>query len=292
MYKVIIWGTGETYNEYLNLIKYEEMKGSIAVVAITSNETYIRNYLDGIPFICKNEISKCEYDYCLVAIKNPDIIKIKKEALELGISVEKIIPIRVLSIPYFDFKKYIDLKKSNLSIICSNCWGGVVYNKLGLEFLSPTINMFFRVNQFNQFVGNLKYYLSQPVKYKCTGFNQELNIEYPIGLIDDIELHFNHTTDFNLAVTLWNKRKQRVNYNNLLIVSYSEFDEEVIQQFNQLNYKNKIIFTGLEIKLPNVVHLNTNDSGGIPMLATAWGSIPMLDLLDFAAHGDNYIRIK
>lgn len=292
MYKILIWGTGETYNDYLNLIRYEEMKGSFEVVAITSNENYIWKYLDGYQFVPKNELSECEYDFCLVAMKKCTIEEIRNEASELGIPIEKIIPARVLGIPYFDFNKYINLKKSNLSIICSNCWAGVVYHYLGLEFMSPTINMFFRVEQFNKFAGDLNYYLRQPVRYKCMRFNQELHINYPVGLIDDIELHFNHTTDFELAVKLWNRRKQRVNYDNLLIVSYSEFDEEVVKEFEQLDFKSKIIFTALQTKIPSAVRLNANDNGGIPMLATAWGNIPMFDLLELAVHGENYIRIK
>ena len=33
------------------------------------------------------------------------------------------------------------LKNKDFSIICSNCIGGIIYNRLGQKFLSPTINL-------------------------------------------------------------------------------------------------------------------------------------------------------
>jgi hypothetical protein len=100
MYKVIIWGTGTFYNQYLNHIKYQELLNTIEVQAITSNETTLST-LDSYKFIPKSEIKHIEFDYCLVAFDN--FKAALNEARLLNIPDGKLIPLRVFSIPLFDF---------------------------------------------------------------------------------------------------------------------------------------------------------------------------------------------
>lgn len=137
-YKVIIWGTGYAYNKYFNMLKFLEFKNEIKILAVTSNDKDIKKSIDCFPFLPKEIIFKLDYDYILVAID--DLNEIHEDCLYYTIPKEKIIPMRVISIPYFDFSDYISLKKSKLSIFSSNCWGGGCYHYCGLEFLSPTIN--------------------------------------------------------------------------------------------------------------------------------------------------------
>ena len=49
------------------------------------------------------------------------------------------------------------LKNDNFSIICSNCIGGTIYNRLGKQFLSPTINLWFYQKDFLKFIQNIHY---------------------------------------------------------------------------------------------------------------------------------------
>ena len=58
------------------------------------------------------------------------------------------------------------LKNDNFTILCSNCIGGVIYHRLGKQFLSPTINMFFSQPDFVSFCMHLDYYLQQKLLYK------------------------------------------------------------------------------------------------------------------------------
>lgn len=37
-----------------------------------------------------------------------------------------------------------NLRNDSFTILSSNCIGGVIYHRLGKQFLSPTINMWFR----------------------------------------------------------------------------------------------------------------------------------------------------
>lgn len=46
-------------------------------------------------------------------------------------------------------KKYKkNIQNKNFTIISSNCIGGLIYHDLGMQFKSPTINMYIKANDF------------------------------------------------------------------------------------------------------------------------------------------------
>lgn len=292
MYNIIIWGTGRWYETYFNSLKLQELIGSINVLAITSDDKNIKTTIDGYPFLSIENALTLDFDYCLLAIDKPHFVFQAVEQLGLArLTKDKFIPMRVLLIPNFDFEKYINLKESNLSILSSNCWAGICYHRLGLEFLSPTINMFFDCRDFNKFMKNLDYYLDLPIEFveMCC----ETNTQYPIGLIGDIRINFNHYTDFDDAVACWEKRKKRLNKNNILVVSYTDY-EDVAIEFDNLPYKNKIIFTSFDNDLKSSLYINLEDEGPLwsYVNATASGNKNLFDILSFLNHEDDFIRIS
>lgn len=291
MYNVLIWGTGREYNNYINCIRLLEFKEQIVVVGITSNDKDITVSIDNWPFIQKEDVYSLSFDYCIVAMA--DMSLIINEAENLGIETSRLIPIRVLAIPNIDFDKYIKLKNSSLTIFSPNCWAGICYHKLGLEFLTPTINMWENVDDFNKLMLNLDTYMTYPVEFFKEGYEPKLKRLYPIGLLNDIPLHFNHYEKFTEAVNCWEKRKRRINKNNILIVSYA-VPEKTLYEFENIKYKNKLIFTALDVNTPSSYHLSPDQSEnyGITVNGTASGSSNILDIIAFLNHEDSYIRIK
>lgn len=294
MYNVIIWGTGSLYEIYYNSLKLQELIGSINILAVISDDINIKTSIDGYPVLPVETAFTLDFDYCLLAM---DQISLVFQAIErlnsLRLTKDKFIPMEVLLIPNFDFEKYIILKKSNLSILSSNCWAGFCYHRLGLEFLSPTINMFFDCRDFNKFMKDLNYYLSLPVEFVEMCYETNLRRHYPVGVIGDIRLNFNHYTDFDDAVACWEKRKKRINKNNILAVSYTD-QEDVAIEFDNLPYENKIIFTSFENNLQSSVYINLED--GEPL----WGAVTdaangnknIFDMLALLNHEDDFMRIS
>lgn len=292
MHNILIWGTGREYNKYFNCIRILELKEQISIVGITSNDKDISTSIDNYPFVQKKDINSLDFDYCIVAMGNMSLII--NEAESLGIEKSKLIPIRVLSIPNIDFNEYIKLKNSHLTIFSPNCWAGVCYHRLGLEFLSPTINMFEDRDDFNKLMLNIDTYMSYPVEFVETRYERILKRYYPVGRINDILLHFNHYESFDKAVSCWEKRKQRINKNNILIVSTTN-SERTAYEFENIPYKNKLIFTSFNVNTPSSYHLNYSDDPrdfGMFALGTASGASNILDIIAFLNHEDNYIRIK
>lgn len=121
MNNILIWGSGSVYDEKLTLIRYYESKGDFHIIGITSNDSYYDS-IDGYSFVKKEDIKSVKFDWILLCAK--DEISVRKDIISLGIDENKVLSARVLSIPYFDFGKYISLVKSRISIFANNCWGG------------------------------------------------------------------------------------------------------------------------------------------------------------------------
>ncbi len=132
--------------------------------------------------------------------------------------------------------------KREISIISSNCIGGVICHELGLKFNSPTINLFFEPDSYLKLVSNLRYYLSLPV-YEVPMDNEH---NYPRGCIDNqIIIHFLHYESFEEAKKKWIERSKRVNYQNLffILAERDGLTEDQMKYFDKLPIKHKVILT-------------------------------------------------
>lgn len=138
-------------------------------------------------------------------------------------------------------KKYQkEISNKGFTIFANNCIAGVIYHELDMRFDSPTINLYMTAEDYIKFLEDPKYYLNQEIKEVI-----DKERKYPVGKIDDIKLYFVHYPNFYQAYNAWNRRKERINWENLYIM-FVERDgctEEIVQRFLALPYKNKVIFT-------------------------------------------------
>ncbi len=95
------------------------------------------------------------------------------------------------------------LKNTNPTIIASNCNGEFIYYDMKLNFLSPTINLSFDMNDYVKMLENLKWYMEQPI----TPYEDD-RFDYPTGMLGDIEIRFNHYSTFEEAVKKWSNVKK------------------------------------------------------------------------------------
>ena len=157
------------------------------------------------------------------------------------------------------YKNRIGLKNKNFTIISNNCWGGFVYQKFGLEYMTPFIGLFIFAPDYIKLLNDFENLIFSKVSFiepKSSRYIQEILVDdklpkYPIGILNnDIEIHFLHYKSEKEALEKWNRRIKRINFDNML-VKISENDrctEEIINKFEELNFKNKICFTSKEYK--------------------------------------------
>jgi len=206
MKRCLIWGIGLRFVESIRVIQYYEQCGQIKIVGTTSNESYYDSIL-GYPFVDKDNIDINAFDILIVIPGGKVFSEITREAKQKGIAEERIVPIRAMELPGFDFDKYIQIKMNVPTIFCPNCWGGLTYNSLGLEFKSPFINMFMTNGDYIKLLKNPRHYMNQTVIFERIEFDNYLQKNYPVGRCDDILLHFNHYSTFDEAMVCWERRK-------------------------------------------------------------------------------------
>ena len=129
---------------------------------------------------------------------------------------------------------------NGVSLISQNCVGGVVYNRLGSPFQSPTINMYILGEDFCKLCEPVEHYLSlRPVLV------EEKSISYPVLKIDDIKLHCLHYKTGREAIDAWNRRRKRVNFKRIVVLANDwdlNHNELLINRIIALPYP-KIILT-------------------------------------------------
>ncbi len=146
----------------------------------------------------------------------------------------------------------IGLKNKDFTIISNNCWGGFVYQRYNLPYRTPFLGLFLPAPCFiellEDFENNMKKDLHFIAAKDSAYFFKRKRIvkEYPIALLGDkIEIHFLHYKTPNDAREAWNRRKKRINPNNILF-KFAEMDwctPELIKRFDNLKFKHKICFT-------------------------------------------------
>ncbi|HEU9411690.1 TPA: DUF1919 domain-containing protein, partial [Streptococcus pneumoniae] len=108
------------------------------------------------------------------------------------------------------------LKNTDFSIISDNCWGGRVYEELGLPYRTPFIGLYIFSEDYVKLLKNFRKYMEYELTFTNNSkWNTEYDGEYPIGILKDIELHFLHYANQEEAYEKWNKRKNRINYENI-----------------------------------------------------------------------------
>ena len=152
-------------------------------------------------------------------------------------------------------------KNTDFSLFSPNCFAGIIYHRLGLEFKSPTINMLFPIKkQYLKFVSNLKYYMEFPLV-----FIEDKHYNCPVGMVGDVKIVFNHDTNTDTILSNWERRKKRINYNNIYLMFDDLADAEYTDLFlfSKIDCKGKVIITAKEYPgLDNVITISKYEKRG------------------------------
>ena len=139
-------------------------------------------------------------------------------------------------------RKRNKLKNQDFSIIGPDCNASFIYYDLGLKYLTPTVNLAIPMDDFVKMIGNLEWYMEQEItEIKDAG-------KCPAGLLGDVRINFVHYKTFAEGVKKWEERKKRICWDNLFIMGTERgsCNYETLQRFEQLPYKNKVLFTKKE----------------------------------------------
>lgn len=152
-----------------------------------------------------------------------------------------------------DSHNRLRLVNNDVTLISSNCAGGIIYHALGLQFRSPFINLFLNNEDFIFVLEHFENFIKEDIIE-----DKESTETYPVGIgLGGARIHFMHYSTFEEAIEKWNERKNRIDINNMAIM-FTNFtgDYSVLQKFEQLPYPNKVVFTEKEYpEIPSAVCL-------------------------------------
>ncbi len=142
-------------------------------------------------------------------------------------------------------------RNHDFSLISQNCLGGVIYNNLGMEFKSPTINMFIEGENFVKLVENLDYYLGLQASALVEHYIDPVDstITYPKIAIGDIELCCLHYKSCAEAIKAWETRKKRINKDNIFVIGNTwnmHGDAELVKRLIKNSPYKTIVFSTKE----------------------------------------------
>lgn len=131
------------------------------------------------------------------------------------------------------------LKEGEITILSANCLGGLLYDRLGLKFLSPTINTLITSDQFVRFVLDYEQYLTKELVFI------ESERPYPVAQLGDIQIYFAHYKTAEEAAACWNRRKERVKKERLFVLlnDRDRVTEEDFCRLDESGLKNVMVFT-------------------------------------------------
>ena len=168
------------------------------------------------------------------------------------------------------------LTNTDFSIISNNCWGGICSEYFGLQKNSPTVGMYFFAEDYIKFLSDLKRYTSMDIRMISASQSKHVNelrrrgqMNIPVGVIDDdIEVVFLHYKNPEIAKSKWMKRKERINWDNLIIkFSYmNKCNDSMIYEFENIVSKLKaksFVFVGKDFEYKNAIKIPALKDGQI-----------------------------
>ena len=165
------------------------------------------------------------------------------------------------------------LSVNGVSIIANDCVGGWIYHDLGLRFDSPTINCFLSAADYVRFCSNLHHYLHAPLE-EMDGA-KVFGVYYPVGVIDDIIVHFVHYDSFPAAKKKWEQRSKRVDFNHLLFIMNDRngCTYNLAKQFDRIPVSQKVLLSSKAMDGVECCKvINGHEENGHLGIVSAWQS--------------------
>ena len=166
--------------------------------------------------------------------------------------------------------RHFFLKKTPFSIISNNCWGGFICQYFGIPYTSPFAGLFLFAPDYLKLLENLEGYLGKELHFidadeskyqnelrKNRTFNQ-----YPIGVLEDVEIHFLHYASREEVLEKWKNRLKRICWDNL-IVKFCDRDlatPELIHRFDNLPFEKKVCLVAQKYEYASCLKLKNENS--------------------------------
>lgn len=157
--------------------------------------------------------------------------------------------VRQLFKGYFAKRDQTSLLKKDFVIVSRNCWGSQIYQELNIPYNTPFVGLFFYGPCYMKLLKNFDRYMAMEPIFVAVSKYKDAKNDYPIGVLDDIEIHFQHYQSEQEAADKWHRRKSRMithgNKDNyfFMICDRRGVTPNDLVDFHGLPFKNKLSFS-------------------------------------------------
>jgi uncharacterized protein (DUF1919 family) len=116
------------------------------------------------------------------------------------------------------------LQDKQFTVFSNDCWGAEIYRNLRLPYQTPFVGLFMLAPCYIGFLKRPKHYLAQEFVFvdesKYSKINEKRAAKgenYPIGVLDGVEVHFLHYDTPKQAAETWERRAARIRWDRLLV---------------------------------------------------------------------------
>ncbi|WP_051554820.1 DUF1919 domain-containing protein [Maribacter antarcticus] len=149
---------------------------------------------------------------------------------------------------FFATRNIKRLTNTDFVIVSRNCWGGQVYQHLQQPYNTPFVGLFLFGPCYMKLLANFDDYMKLDLDFIMVSKYPESKNNYPIGLLNDVEIHFQHYETEVEAREKWNRRKARMLENTdkdsyfFMVCDRRRINTEDLTSFHELPFKNMVSF--------------------------------------------------
>jgi uncharacterized protein (DUF1919 family) len=162
---------------------------------------------------------------------------------------------------YYQKKDIARLRNKGFVLISRNCWGGQVYQWFGIPYNTPFVGLFLFGPCYMKLLRDFDRYMGMELEFCEISKYPDAYNNHPIGVLDDIEIHFQHYNSVDEARAKWERKKARMlkqkkeNYFFSICDRRGVSNDDIVE-FHNMSFKNKISFSFSQItNLNNQQHI-------------------------------------
>lgn len=184
------------------------------------------------------------------------------------------------------------ISKKDFCIFSNDCWGAELYRRMEIPYNTPFVGLMLMAPCYIKFLKDPHKYFESKLEFISESKYQMINElrnkigKFPIGKILDIEIHFQHYKSEEEAMEKWNRRKLRINWDNIYVKFTMDKDyasEDHLNDFESLPYLRKVCFS--KFAYPNsksCIKLNKFVENGLTMFRL---SMIQFDIIEWINNG-------
>lgn len=170
------------------------------------------------------------------------------------------------------FKRSVKrLHDKEFCIVANNCLGSRFYKILKRGYNTPFVGLFMMPECFSKLVSDFDRYMDLPIQFVQDSKYSDIDAarrdgpQYPIGLLNDLEIHFLHYDTEAEATEKWMRRVERMRQLRrddiyFVMIANGACEDDMIERFFGEGLQNKIYFhRRKELERPGCVYIPSKE---------------------------------